>query len=172
MAMGHRQQLKALHLEPEQGRGSGGGEQRQVGVPVFSGRKTVPKYTGKEPSGNPTGSHWHWEFGMSVGYGTHRPFPLFEKGWEDGQARYLQCQTAEILSRVPALIPGVRNAGMSSDSHLDQTPGTPGRRPETGSCPSRFLLQQGTVGVQATPWMDVLFTNRHLKVFQLTELKP
>lgn len=87
MAMGHRQQLKALHLQPEQGRCSGAGEQRQVGVLVLSESKTVSRYTGKAPSGNPTGSHCHWEFGLSVGYGINRLFPSFRRGWEDGQGK-------------------------------------------------------------------------------------
>lgn len=83
-------------------------------------------------------------------------------------------QTANLLSREShhSSLGSVMLGYPWSDSHLDQTPGTPGRRPETGLCPSHFLLQQGTVGAQGTPWMDVLSTNNHLKVFQSTELKP
>lgn len=176
MAMGHRQQLEALRLQPEQGRCSGGGEQRQVGVLVLSGSTTMSRCTGKAPGGNPTGPRCHWEFGVSVGYGINRPFPYLRGDGRTGRARrgpgempaMIYWQTAKVLSREShhSSLGSVMLGCPPSDSHLDQTPGTPGRRPEIGLCPSHFFLQQGTVGAQGTPWMDVLFINNHLKVFQ------
>lgn len=146
------------------------GDAREMGVLVLSGSKAIAGYTRKEPSGNPTGSHWHWEFGVSVGYGTNRLFPLLRRARRGAgeMSAMAKWQTAKILSRATPLIPGVRNAGMSLvRPHLDQN-----QAPQVWVVSFPFLLHQGTEGVQGTPWKDVLFTENHLKVFQLTEPKP
>lgn len=86
-ALGHREQLKALHLQPEQGRCSAGGEQRQVGVLVLSGSTGMPRLAGKVASGNPTGSQCHWEFGVSVGMAPMGHFPYSRGDGGTGRAR-------------------------------------------------------------------------------------
>lgn len=158
MAVGHRQQLKALHLQLEQGRCSGRGKQRQVGVLALSGSKTTSRYTGKVPSGNPTGCHG---LGHQWGMATTGRFPYLGGDGRTGRARrgagempaMTYWQTAKILSREShhSSLGSVVLGCLWSDSHLEQAPGAPGRRPGTGLCPSCFLLQQGTVGAQGTP---------------------
>lgn len=128
------------------------------------------------------GSRRHWEFGVSVGCSTSRPFPLFKRGEEDGQGEergrrdartHLLANSKDALwrNKAPTTHPG-------DQQHRDlpgQAPAwTQPQAPQIGDRRLHcvlpvLLLQQGTVGAPRTPWMDALFINNHPKVFQEAE---
>lgn len=150
------------------GRGSGGGEQRQVGVPV---RKTWEKNRTQVHWEIPQGPSGTGSLGYQWGMAPTGSFPYLRRDGRTGRRdtcndkQQRSCPESQHSSLGSGMLGCPQTPTWTKHRH-------PSRRPETGLCPSRFLLQQGTVGVQGAPWMDVLFTNRHLKVFQLTELKP
>lgn len=146
------------------------------------GVKPRPGTPGRCQAEIPQGATGTGTLGYQWGMAPTGRFPYLGGDGRTGRARrgagempaMTYWQTAKILSRDShhSSLGSVVLGCLWSDSHLEQALGAPGRRPGTGLCPSCFLLQQGTVGAQGPPWMDVLFTNNHLKVFQLTELNP